>query len=242
MIRTADFKESDRMLTLLTRDYGLMCAKVKAAKKQTSKLFCSSSLFCCGEYEFYEKNGFYGVRGCDIKHTFGKLSEDYDAYSAACFIADAAGKVAQEDYPAPKLFALTVNALFALETGAARPGTVLCFFIQRLLYIEGLYPVLERCAICGSTDVSRFSAEHGGVICEKCAKIHGGRAAGEGVVAALRAMADILPKDINSARIPEGVEEKLKQLLIAYLEHALQKPLKSSKFVNGQSKCRLTAK
>jgi DNA repair protein RecO (recombination protein O) len=206
---------------------------VKAAKEQTSKLFCSSSLFCCGEYEFYEKGGYYGVRGCSITHSFQKLSEDYDAYSAACFIADAAGKVAQEQFPEPKLYALVVNALFALETKAASADTAVCYFIQRLLYIEGLYPNIEACVQCGREDVTHFSAEHGGALCPECAKTYGGERCGGEVLSALASMADVIPKDMGKLRLNEETGNKLKALLIAYLENVLQRPLKTSKFVKG---------
>jgi DNA repair protein RecO (recombination protein O) len=231
VIRTADFKDADRMLTLLTKDFGLMSARVKAAKKQTSKLFCSSSLFCCGEYEFYEKGGYYGVRGCEITHSFQKISENYDAYSAACFIADAAGKVAQEEFPEPKLFVLVVNALYALETAAALPDIAVCYFIQRLLYIEGLYPAIDECVFCGNKSVSYFSEEHGGAVCTKCAALHGAKKIDKKIITALRSMTDILPKDMGKAHIEGGVLIDLKQLLISYLENVLQKPLKSAKYV-----------
>ena len=231
VIRTVDFKDSDRMLTLLTRDYGLMSAKIRAAKKQTSKLFSASSLFCCGDYEFYEKNGRYGIRGCRIMHTFQRLCDDFDAYSTACFIADASGKFAQEDFAAPKLFALVANALYTLEKKSASPGAVLCYFIQRLLYIEGVYPGLDRCVICGGGEASFFSPEHGGVVCENCAQSNGGDFLDAAVLNALSAMAGILPKDIGNVQIPDGIEIRLKQLLINYLEYVLQKPLKSTKFV-----------
>lgn len=231
VIRTADFKEADRMLTLLTKEHGLISARVKAAKKQTSKLFCSSSLFCCGEYEFYEKNGYYGVRGCSITHSFQKLCEDYEAYSAACFIADAAGKAAQEEYPEPKLYALVVNALFALETGVS-PDTVICYFIQRLLYIEGLYPELDGCAVCGGT-VTHFSVEHG-ALCSNCAKANGGERLERKVLESLKAMEDIIPKDIGRLRIEKEAQIALKMLLIPYLESALQSTLKTAKFVGAK--------
>lgn len=234
VIRTADFKDADRMLTLLTKDYGLMSAKVKAARKQTSKLFCSSGLFCCGEYELYAKGGYYGVRGCNITHSFQKLPEDYNAYSAACFIADAAGKVAQEDYPAPKLFALVVNALFALETKAVDADTAVCYFLQRLFLIEGLYPSLDACILCGRADVSYFSAEHGGALCPDCAKTYGGEMISGEALDTLRLMADVIPKDMGKLQISERMGNRLKTLLISYLEHALQHPLKTSKFIKSQ--------
>jgi len=239
VIRTADFKDNDRMLTLLTRQHGLMSAKARGAKKQTGKLFFASSLFCCGEYTFYEKNGFFGVKGAHVKYRFGHLQADYDAYAAACFIADVCGKVAQEDYAAPKLFALTVNALYALDTGAAHVETALCYFVQRLLQIEGLFPELNACAYCGSEEgLTSFSIEHDGVVCHDCAPKGDSQFVGERLIGALDAMRPVLPVDIADVDIPETEREKLADLLIAVLEYALQTPLKTTAFVKA---CRADA-
>jgi hypothetical protein len=46
-------------------------------------------------------------------------------------------------------------------------------------------------------------------------------------------MAGVLPRDMANVRIQQEIENSLKQLLISYLEHALERPLKTSKFVNG---------
>lgn len=232
VIKTVDFKDNDRMITLLTQDHGKMSAKVRGAKKQTSKLFFASSLFCCGEYGFYEKNGFFGVRSFHIKYSFANLQNDYEEYSAACFIADAANVFAQEDYAAPKLFALTINALYALDNRSVSWGTALGYYIQRLLYIDGIYPSLEACVFCESgKEFTSFSKNHGGVVCAVCAKEHGGVRIDSEFISAMKSMEDILPRDINKVKISKRIEKKLISVLIDYLEHELQKPLKSSRFI-----------
>jgi DNA repair protein RecO (recombination protein O) len=237
VIRTADYKDNDRMITLLTKDFGKMSASVRGARKPTSKLFAASSLFCCGEYMFYEKDGRYGVKSCAVRRTFFNMQNDYDAYAAACFIADAVDKVAQEDDVSPGLFALTVNVLFALDTGAA-PGTALCYFIQRLLHIEGVYPNLKSCVFCGRRDsLARFSAEHGGAVCTACGLTHGGSGLDSDVLEALSRMARTAPGDIAAVDIAPKTEEKLKKALVTYLTHVLQKPLKTAAFVLGKGKC-----
>ena len=233
VIRTADYKESDRMVTLLTKEYGKMSASARGSRKPTSKLFAASSLFCCGEYVFYEKDGRYGVKSCAVRRTFFNMQNDYDAYAAACFIADAVDKVAQEDDVSPGLFTLTVNALYALDTGVA-PGTALSYFIQRLLYIEGVYPNLKSCVFCGRReDLTRFSAEHGGAVCTACGRTHGGVGLEGDVMDALKQLARALPADIGTLDIPAGTQDRLKRALVHYLEHVLQKPLKTSAFVLG---------
>lgn len=232
VIRTADYKDNDKMLTLLTKEYGRMSANVRGAKKQASKLFSAASLFCCGDYIFYEKSGRFGVKGCEIRRTFFGLQNDYDAFSAACFIADAVDKVSMEDQISPGLFSLTVNALYALDTAAAPPGTVLCYFLQRLLYIEGVYPNLSSCVICGSKKALGFlSADCGGALCSDCVKTHGGTPMDDKFISTMRLMARTSPNDIGTILIEPAVKKRSCAMLIDYFERMLQRPLKTTRFV-----------
>jgi DNA repair protein RecO (recombination protein O) len=237
VIRTVDYNDNDKMVTLLTKDYGRMSARVRGANKPISKLFSAASLFCCGDYAFFEKDGRYGVKGCAIRRTFFGLQDDYDAYAAACFIADAVDKVAQEDDVPSGLFTLTVNALYALDTSAAPAGTVLCYFLQRLLYIEGVYPSLSACAVCGTEPpLVRFSADHGGALCPSCGRDHGGIVLDDALLGALRLLAHTAAKDLGSIHIGADVQKRLSCALIAYLEHVLQRPLKTTRFITGEKR------
>ena len=240
VIRTADYKDNDKMVTLLTRDYGRMSANVRGAKKPASKLFPAASLFCCGEYSFYEKDGRYGVKGCVIRRTFFGLQNDFDAYAVACFIADAVDKVAQEDDVSASLFTLTINALYALDTAIASPLVVVCYFLQRLLHIEGVYPSLSACALCGTQQgLKSFSAEHGGVLCPACGN-SGSLAIDEAFLKSLRCLARTAPKDLGALNMDEDMQKKLAASLVAYLEHVLGRPLKTAKFIFEMKKtCQL---
>lgn len=233
IIRTADYKDNDKMLTLLTKRYGRMSANARGAKKQTSKLFSAAALFCCGDYAFYEKDGRYGLKGCVIQRTFAGLQGDYDAFSAACFIADAVDKVAQEDNVSPGLFSLTVHALYALDTAAAPPRTVLCYFLQRLLHVEGVHPCLSACVVCGSASPLRgFSPGLGGAVCAGCLP-DGGTRIDDKFIAAMRRMGRTAPGDIGALALGEQMEDRLCAVLVDYLEHVLQRPLKTARFVTG---------
>ena len=231
VLRTADYKDNDKMLTLLTKQYGRMSANARGAKKQTSKLFSSASLFSCGDYSFYEKDGRYGVKSCAIQRTFFNLQNDYDAFSAACFIADAVDKVAQEDDVSPGLFSLTVHALYALDT-AVPPRLVLCYFLQRLLKIEGVYPCLNACVLCGAqSGLGVFSAAHGGAVCAVCARAVKGAKLDEALILAMRSMARTTPADMCTLKIDTTIQQRLCGMLVAYLEHVLQRPMKTARFV-----------
>ena len=229
VLRTVDFKDTDSILTLLTQDFGLMSAKVRGAKKQTNKLFCASRQFCCAEYSFYEKDGRYGVKGVHIKKSFGHMQDDYEAYAAACFVSEIVQKVAQEEDESRKLFALVVNVLYALDLNAVTPKTAACYFVQRLLQIEGVFPQTQECVLCGSTEhLEKFSVSHGGTVCRQCNE---GTSFDARLLAALRALKPVLPKDIDEISLPGGIETKLLAALSEYLEQTLQISLKTKRFL-----------
>ncbi len=232
VIRTADYKDNDRMLTLMTKEYGRMSANVRGAKKQTSKLFSAASLFCCGDYIFYEKNGRFGVKGCQIRRTFFGLQNDYDAFSASCFLADVLDKVALEDNVSAGLFSLFAHSLYILDTGALPADTVICYFLQRLFYIEGIYPCLDCCVVCAkSNSLKVFSCISGGAVCANCAKEHGGTVIDEAFINAMRNMARVAPKDMGTLAFEHKVVKTMKPILIGYLENMLQRQLKTTKFI-----------
>jgi DNA repair protein RecO (recombination protein O) len=228
VLKAVDYRDNDRMLTLLTKDYGLMSARAAGAKKPSGHMFAAAALLCCGDFEFYEKNGRFGVCGCEIRYRFFNLQNDYDAFAASCVISDAALKVAQEESADPKLFALVSQALYALDKGAD-PKSALCYFVQRLLYIEGVYPALSHCAVCGETKAVRFSAQHGGV----CAM----HAAPQDIplttdmADALVSMAGVLPRDMKNVALSAGAADRLLAALIGYLEGVVGKTIKAAKFV-----------
>jgi recombinational DNA repair protein (RecF pathway) len=97
------------------------------------------------------------------------------------------------------------------------------------MYIEGLYPSLDVCVLCGAkTALSRFSAENGGVVCAHCAAEFGGLYMDETALSALKDMQDVMPGDAGALRLEREAEDKLLRALILYLDHVLQKPLKSA--------------
>lgn len=228
VLRAVDYRDNDLMLTLLTKDYGLMSAKAAGAKKPAGKMFAAASLLCCGDYEFYEKGGRFGVRGCQVRYRFFDLQNNYDAYTAACVIADAACKVAQEESADPKLFALVSQALYALDTGG-EPKAMLCYFLQRLLYIEGVYPAVSHCAVCGEARAVKFSSQYGGV-CGAHAQAQDAALTGD-MADALVAMAAVLPRDMKEVKVSEAAAGRLLPALIGYLENVTGKPIKSARFV-----------
>ncbi|WP_457569345.1 DNA repair protein RecO [Desulfurobacterium sp.] len=70
--------------------------------------------------------------------------------------------------PDKKIFELTKFYMINVKGRFLLAATM---FITKLAFIEGLFPNLTRCAVCGSSkNISGFSLEEGSVVCSKCSR------------------------------------------------------------------------
>lgn len=80
VIRSIDYKESDRLLTLFSPEEGRVTAAMRGVKKSNAKLKFASQLYNYGEYEISSRGG--SVTGCrQIKSFFG-IGESIEAFYA----------------------------------------------------------------------------------------------------------------------------------------------------------------
>lgn len=171
VIRTSDYKENDKMATLLTRDFGRLDVSMRGCKKQGGSLQAASMQFCYGDFLLYCAGSRISVTSCNIKHSFYNLCEDVDRFGAAAFITQVSADVASPMEEHAPLFALVINLLSFLEDGAMTAKEALFCFCIKVCDIFGVRPELFDCAMCGETgEPYGFSIVQGGVVCKNCAK------------------------------------------------------------------------
>ena len=70
VLRYANYRDSDRILTILTRERGKLSAAARGCRKPNSRLFGCSELFTYGEYVLFEGKGKMTVDNCDVRERF----------------------------------------------------------------------------------------------------------------------------------------------------------------------------
>ncbi len=165
MLRTAEYKDADKMLTLFSKDMGKVSALARGAKK--GKLKNVAQILFCGEFALSFKNGKCYVSQAESKMSYFSITKDFDRFAAASAMLEATELFLTFE-PAPKLFALLTHCLLRLKNGEDGVATLTYFFIK-LMCLEGFEPQVETCVSCGSQDILFFSAELGGALCIDCA-------------------------------------------------------------------------
>lgn len=170
VIRHADYGDYDRMVTLVTPQYGRVEAVARGCRRLKSPIVNAAELFTSGEYTLFEKNGRYSIEQCQISESFFELRSDYDRLTHGVYWLRLLYALVQPDAPAEDIFLMTLRALAYLNYSDLPAPLVTFAFEAHLMALEGYAPRVDSCVKCGRPleDAARFDAVRGGAVCMGC--------------------------------------------------------------------------
>ena len=173
ILKGAPFKENDRLVTVLTPEYGLIRAIAPGAKKHKSQLRGRTQLFVVNELLFIKGRSLDKIIQADTLYTYPGLSRDLGKLATAQYLAELSLALAVDEQPQPELYELLNEHLRRVEAFKVGDSVYpyLASAVFHLLAIAGLTPqVFDCCAtqkpVSFDLDSSGigFSFEGGGVI------------------------------------------------------------------------------
>lgn len=227
VLRETQYKDNDKILSVLSEELGLLTVKARGVKQKNSRLRSGCQLLCYSELTLFEKNGYYTVNEAEPIQMFMGLRQDIELLSLGSYFAQLLETVSAVDRVNPELLRLGLNALYALDKLKKPQTQVKAVFELRLLSLSGFHPEVNGCAVCGETGAHTFYYEAGVLLCDSCRKING---AGEHTTlsdSVLSAMRHILACDrqkIFSFTLPEPEMKELGNVA----EHFLLSQLEQS--------------
>lgn len=226
VLRHADYREHDRMLTLLSPTLGRVEALCRGCKRPQSPLLSASEWFALGEYVLYTGKGHMTVTSCRVTETFYPLRSDYERLKYATYLLSVTEAVVQPGDRAVELFTLLARSLSRLAYTEKAPQAVAAAFLLHFSAVSGWRPRLSHCVRCGKRledqEIRLLDIENGGLLCEACASP---LIPAQPVTAAqVRWMRDVLQVGIDKTALPE--QDAPGALLSAYVESRLEKKLR----------------
>ena len=235
VLRAVDYKETDKILTLLTADMGKVTVSVRGCRKKGSALAAPCQLLCWSEMVLYEYQGRWMVKEAAAERQFRGVRDDLDKLSLACYFAEVTEALALEDMPTPELLSLILNSLHALEKLAKPLPLVKAAFELKAMCLAGYEPLLDGCAVCGAEppEEPRFHLTEGVLHCARCRG-----EVGEGIsmplngqaLAAMRHIAYGDPKRLFSFLAEGDGLRQLADLTEAYLHTQLERGFRTLDF------------
>jgi DNA repair protein RecO (recombination protein O) len=227
-LRTIRLGEADRIVTFVTPGHGKVRAVAKGVRKTKSRIgsrvepISHVALLCWRGRELDV------VSQAETLDSFRGIREDLARVGTAIAMLEITDQVAQEHHAAPELFTLVLNALRTLERTAS--PVLLGAFCFKLLALEGVGPITDSCATCGSPGpLVAFDAAEGGFLCADCRR---GQSVSPDVVHLVRqVLGGGLARALEEA--PPEIVPAFERLATNAVEHHLDRRLRATRQLYG---------
>ena len=225
VLRYANYRENDRMMTLFSPTRGRVDAVCRGCRRPKSPLLNASELFALGDFELFEKGGRYTVTGFTLIENFYPLRDDWDRLNVGMYLLNLCESAVQPGENAQELFMLLLHTLSRLTFSDQPWRPLLTGFLAHFANTEGYRPRLRHCVTCGEripdADRAWFDLREGGLCC--------GRHRQEGMPAITpeeRAFLHHALETGSSSWTVDSARRAPLPLMEKYVEGRLEKPLR----------------
>ena len=222
VLRTHKLGESDRIVSILTRQHGKVRAVAKGVRKTKSRFGARLEPPTHLQLMFYEGRELDIVTQAETVDHFRAIRDDLDRLTRGVSMLEAADQLGLEGEPNEPLFQMLLGALRALANHSG-PLVVPGFYLK-VLSLEGFRPMVDACVECGAEDdLVSFDLESGGVRCQAHRR---GQAVSPEAMGLLN---DILGGRLASALNEErsSATAEIDHLAVRAMEHHLERRLRS---------------
>ncbi len=239
VLRTVDYGESDRVVSLLSLERGKLSAFARGARASRRRFGGALEPFTLLAAEVSDRSGsdLMVLESVTVSRAFGGIRSDLARIACAGYACELARELVRDHEPHAELFELLASYLGRLDSAPARPWALRAFELGALR-AAGLMPRLDACARCGEPlsaegpERLRFDPGQGGFLCRSCPWT-----APRGLDAApatARSLARLQKGGLDAAEAeplpPAGAEAR--DLLSAFIEHHLGRRLASRRFLD----------
>ncbi|WP_372637724.1 DNA repair protein RecO [Cohnella sp.] len=237
VIRSTDYGEGNKIVTLLTPTFGKQGIVVRGAKKLKSRYGALAQLFTYGDYSYY-RNGTLGtLNSGEIIESFQELRQGLEGPAYAAYAAELTDRAINDDEAAAHLF----HQLKACQTALAEgkdPQIVARAYEMKVFAAAGYAPMLDECVSCGRTDGSfYFSAAGGGALCRSCkSRDSGAMELQDGVWKLLRVFLALDMRRLGAITVKDSSKRQLQLALRRWMDTHLNVNLKSRGFLDQLEK------
>ena len=226
VIRVNNVGEYDRIITVLTTDFGIIRAFVHGARSLKNKHATTTSLLSYSHFTFSKKRDTYTVTDSSANKVFLNLRGDIEKLSLAAYFCEIAENLSPIEDEAEEYLRIMLNSLHFLSESDKSPKMLKAITELRMLAISGYTPDLVACRQCAEFegDTMFFDAINGEIYCQNCKpSVPNLIPIGKGVLAAMRHIVYADFAKLYSFSLPDESIQNLsyatEMFLLSQIEH-----------------------
>jgi DNA repair protein RecO (recombination protein O) len=234
VIRSVDYKEADKILTVLTAEYGKLTVSARGARRKGSRISAASQLFAYSEMTLFVYNGRFQLNEATMLEQFSGIDREIETLALASYLAEVLGCEEEQGQGNPPVLRLALNSLYALAKGLYPRRRVKAAFELRYCALAGYAPDLSGgCAACGAETTEVLLAPQEGLLyCRECATHQSGRGfiLDQGALEAARYVLNCDLKKLFSFELNGRSEALMEEACEAYLLARLERGFRTLDF------------
>lgn len=230
IIREKSTGEQNRIVTVLTREYGLIRAYVYGAKKIGSRTGAATQLFAFSDLGIAERRGSYIIEAAKPKEVFFNLRNDVKKIALAQYFAELCETLVPEKENTEEYLKLILNSFMLLMNEKRDEKLIKSVFELSILSLGGYMPNIIACDECGKyeDEYMFFDTTNGNIFCESCGKF--GMKVPVSVISAVRYIVLSDRQKIFNFNLNEPSLSVLSELTEKYTSATLQRKFRTLDF------------
>ncbi len=219
VIKEMEVGESDRLVTLFTRENGILKAFASGAKNIKSKKGAATSLLTYSSFTILDKKGTLRIYEATPEASFFTMGTDIEILTLSQYFCELALMFGENDNPNEELLRLILNSLHFLTKEKRYPPLIKAITELRIAALCGYMPNLIACKNCGKFEdnIMYFNLEEGSISCGECKPEGENIVINKTVLSALRHIVFSEFKNLYSFDIPNTDADLLSKVTEKYI-------------------------
>lgn len=233
VIRTTDYGETNKIVTLYTREWGKVGVMARGAKRPKSRLAAVTQHFSYGHFVVYRSTGLGTLQQADLISSYRRIREDIFLTAYASYIVELLDRSTQDTTPNPYLFQHLQQTLQYMAEGYD-PEIIMNIFEVKMLAVLGITPELTKCVSCSTNEgIFAFSIRKAGIICSNCfSKDDYHLKVSQATIKLLKVFYYFDLSRLGSISVKEHTKQQLRKVIDTYYEEYSGLYLKSKRFLD----------
>jgi DNA repair protein RecO (recombination protein O) len=237
IIKTKDYGETHKIVTIFSKRIGKFSAIARGAKKPKSRMAAVTQPFIYGQFFVYLSKGLSTIQQGEIIESFRAIREDIMKTAYAAYLVELTDKLMDERVLNPEIYE-QLNQTLEYISEHDDVSIPLMMFEMKLYRAGGFAPTVHQCTNCGEKNAPySFSIVEGGLLCSRCQHVDSDAIPlSNSVVKLLYVFSTVGLERVGNVSVKVENRELLRNLLDAYYDRYGGYFLKSKKFLNQIAK------
>jgi len=225
-----DLQEADRVVSLLTSEYGKVRGVARGSKRKFSRFAAPLHPLAKVQASWMEKENSDLVRfsELDLLRPAEGLHKQLEDILYSAYVADQVETFAQERDRSPELYRLLDRVVSSLLAGSDR-DTVIRYFEVWTLRLAGIMVEPSACASCGKQLVHQATLQGDGFVCQQC--VTTSSSVGREVMGFIALSREQPPEKLASLDWPQKVLSEVETICATIRRRFLDKELRSYRVI-----------